>query len=151
MSIDTQFARLSQVDSLSVSRANGLSKLASCPRPVPACTPADGRLVAGKAPHGAARRRDADADEDSAERGALEDAFVLLNLQAGAVWLALDAQKRRARDGEPRAKEDFVAVFLDHGLRGAARHADAAGNEGNAWGKKEKIGECKCGCECECR
>jgi hypothetical protein len=53
----------------------------------------------------------ADAQQHCPERGALEDALVLLNLKPSRVRLALDAQESCASHDEPHAEERLVAVL----------------------------------------
>ena len=95
-------------------------------------------LIAGEAPRSATGGCDTDADKNSTERCALEDALVLLNLQTRAVWLTLDAKECRARDSEPRTEKDLVSVLFNRRFRTGVGHG--AGEEDVKKGICEMMG-----------
>jgi len=94
------------------------------------------RSIPAESPCCRPRRRDANPDQHGTERCALEDALVLLDLEAGRVGLTLDAKKCRARDGQPGAKEDLVTVLLHRGFRGVTRHDTDAIGQKQRWKKR---------------
>jgi hypothetical protein len=92
--------------------------------------------------------RNPDANKHCTKGGALKDTLILLNLQSGAVRLSFDAQESCSSNGEPGAKEDLVAVFLQRGFRGRIRHfAEVTEKLGNR-GQRDAM---RCGLQAEGR